>query len=580
MENRNKRIFFVLFCLIIAAVSVYPYFSMGVNIEHDTCFHLSRIQALAVSIEEGNLMPAVFASQNRGYGYASPLFYCNLFFLFPALLVHFGLSLARAYQVFLFVVTAITAMVMGICVHKEFRNDGVTLLSSCLYLFSLYRLSDIYVRGAAGEVLAFIFLPVAMVGIIEVVIGNEKDWPWLCVGFSGLLLTHNISFLMMVCVFGLILLSQFGKLLREKNRLVAIIKAVFWSIGLCSFFLWPMIEQMVSQKMIVHGFSGFDLENYALNAWQYTEQSLNFNTSSVDYGPNEAMTTNLGLLIPLLPLLRFFDLDEPSGKQKQLMRWMSWIGYGSFFLCSRLFPWEGMGIFGIIQFPWRLMIIADVMLVPLAALSAERFFHRQREIMIPVLICLTLLGAVIHLLPVMDRTLIFEKEAKYESFLDGSFIDPFYGDSYFVRTEIAGADYLPAVYYDYKNASGCVTDPEGKDLVCEVEKKGMRTAFEFENIASCTLLQVPLTYYKGYQAWIEDDMGNRTSLPISKNDRTGLVQVDNGNILTGKIEVIYTGTWIQKLSAGITIATLSAALICGYRKRRKSGNVQDFYNEI
>ena len=58
-------------------------------------------------------------------------------------------------------------------------------LAAFLYVFSLYRFTDIYVRGALGEVLAFIFMPVALIGIYEVLWGDEKKWSWLMTGYSG-----------------------------------------------------------------------------------------------------------------------------------------------------------------------------------------------------------------------------------------------------------------------------------------------------------------------------------------------------------------------------------------------------------
>ena len=65
--------------LILSLIFVYPWlFKDFVGVEHDTFFHLSRIQGLAEAISRGDLLPAIYPYKNNGYGYASPLFYCDI----------------------------------------------------------------------------------------------------------------------------------------------------------------------------------------------------------------------------------------------------------------------------------------------------------------------------------------------------------------------------------------------------------------------------------------------------------------------------------------------------------------------
>ena len=73
-------LFALLFCIPYLGKDLLP-------IEHDTFFHVARIQAMADAIGHKDFLPAVFSLQNNGYGYASPLFYNNLFLIPSALLV-------------------------------------------------------------------------------------------------------------------------------------------------------------------------------------------------------------------------------------------------------------------------------------------------------------------------------------------------------------------------------------------------------------------------------------------------------------------------------------------------------------
>ena len=173
--KRKQQLFFVLFCLVIALLSLAPYWTHGVNLEHDTCFHLSRIEGLARSFKDGNYMPRIYPYKNNNFGYASPLFYCDFFLIIPALLYNAGLSLARSYQFLLLLCSFFSAWYMGKLTMKLSRQQPAMYLAAFLYVFSLYRFTDIYVRGALGEVLAFVFMPVALIGIYEVLWGDEKN---------------------------------------------------------------------------------------------------------------------------------------------------------------------------------------------------------------------------------------------------------------------------------------------------------------------------------------------------------------------------------------------------------------------
>ena len=553
--KRKQQLFFVLFCLVIAVLSLAPYWTHGVNLEHDTCFHLSRIEGLAQSFKDGIYMPRIYPYKNNNFGYASPLFYCDFFLIIPALLYNAGLSLARSYQFLLLLCSFFSAWYMGKLTMKLSRQQPAMYLAAFLYVFSLYRFTDIYVRGALGEVLAFIFMPVALIGIYEVLWGDEKKWSWLMTGYSGLLLSHTLSFYLMVLILLIFILIRWHVLNQQRQRGTAIIKAALWAIGLCSFYLWPMLEQMTSQELYLHYYAGSsDLASTALNAWQYTEMTMNFSVSNINYDPGQAMSTNLGVLIPILPLLGVFLFNQEKTKESNFLYLICGLGYLCYFLCSRLFPWEYFAWMRIIQFPWRLMSLADLFLCPAAAIISVRFFRRSGIIVVPFLIVCGIMVGLIRIMPVAERPIIFGTDMPYEVLIDGTLLDPSYGDSFYVRPEIAGADYLPVAQTDYRTASRCVT-VENKEIACGIEKQGKKTSFEITKMGTNTWLQIPVTYYKGYTAAAVDTNGKQFKLPVIKNKESGLIEVNNKNVTSGIITITYSGTWIQKASALLTFLT-------------------------
>ena len=103
ISKRNGLSWLLLFLFVVLSISALilaflfciPYlFRDLLPIGHDTFFHVSRIDGLAASIKDGDFLPAIYPYKNSGFGYGSPLFYCNLF-LWPFALLHvLGLPLS------------------------------------------------------------------------------------------------------------------------------------------------------------------------------------------------------------------------------------------------------------------------------------------------------------------------------------------------------------------------------------------------------------------------------------------------------------------------------------------------------
>lgn len=548
---------FIVFCLIMALISIYPYWFNGVNLEHDTCFHLSRIEGLAQSFKDGILIPRIYPYKNLGFGYASPTFYSDFFLVVPALLTNAGVSLARSYQILLFICSFFTCWFMGTLTKRLCKNKEAVYLTSFLYLFCSYRLTDIYVRGALGEVIAFVFLPAALLGMIEVLWKDEKRWGWLVFGFTGLLLSHNITFILGCFLFICLIVIYFHNLWYKKQRLMAVFKAILLTLGISSFFLFPMLEQLMSQKYYLHYYgTSSNLEAYALNAWQFTEQRMIFGISGNALNPDQIMSTNLGWLIPLLPCLSFFLFKDKCNENTQFLHWCMILGYSYFFLCSRLFPWKYASFLRILQFPWRFMGLASLLLSLCGGIIAVQFFNKKRRISTCIIILSGLITGVWQLTGVSDRPLMYSLNEPYTDLINGTLIDPYYGDSFYVRPEIAGADYLPVSVTDYRTASVCATAENGIDQFCDIKKQGTVTTFSVPEGLSPQWLTVPVTWYKGYTGYKITNGGVRESLAVDADLDKRLVKIYYDGGPASEISVSYTGTFIQKISEIISLITI------------------------
>ena len=92
----------ILICLLLVAGIVIPLCNVQTFLGHDVYFHMTRMEALAQEIDAGNIPARLYYFVYDGYGYASPMFYGDLFLIIPALLILMGVPMClRAYGVLL-----------------------------------------------------------------------------------------------------------------------------------------------------------------------------------------------------------------------------------------------------------------------------------------------------------------------------------------------------------------------------------------------------------------------------------------------------------------------------------------------
>lgn len=551
---------YLLFSLCISILFVFPYLIKQVlPIEHDTLFHLSRIEGLARSFKDGVFVARIYPYKNMNFGYGSPMFYSDLTLLLPALLYNLGLSISRSYVFIVFVFTFITSY-FGMTFCKIItKHKYAPYVASILYVFNNYRITDVYVRGALGEVMGFAFLPIVLLGIYYVLYTNEKKWHYLAVGFTSLALTHNISFVLACICFLFFLLLRFRTWIASKDTMVAILKAILVSIGCAAFFIFPMLEQLASQKFFLSYYtSNSSLVDSSVELWKYFANTTVFGYGTHGYSSSMSMLVNPGYFLMLAPLVYLFKKDKDPFITHSLI-----LGYVFLLLPLDLVPWNFLVLFGPIQFTWRLIMLSTITLLLPASLTL--FELKLKPIVITSVVCLVLtIEGIWHIAPVLNRTLVIPYDTPYENLIDGSIIDPFYS-AFYVRVELAGADYLPINSPDYRTLSKEVTTQDFQPVNATLQRTG--TNLTIQGVTPYQTYILPITYYKGYQVFGLDEHGK-----IAEKVKT--VQASNSLVAFDATQYTsyicrYEESWIQKGSLLVTITSLIALLVYQIKKKIK-----------
>lgn len=158
----------------------------GLPMLHDSNPHMARMIAYHTALQDGQF-PPMWAKEVLG-GIGSPVLMLN--YQLPYMLGEVwhlaGLSYFDSYKLILGLSFILSGVLMYLALNSQFGRLGAWV-GALIYTLAPYRFVDIYVRGALGESLAFIFPPLLIWGYYR------SSTPLLILGWAGLFLTHPIA---------------------------------------------------------------------------------------------------------------------------------------------------------------------------------------------------------------------------------------------------------------------------------------------------------------------------------------------------------------------------------------------------
>ena len=555
MKKYRKLLIDLSIILALTVLLMSPYLAKSfLAIEHDTFFHVSRIEQYARALQHGQILPAIYPYENGEFGYGSPLFYSDIFLLLPAILHNLGLVLVDSYKLTVFLASLCSGISMYMLASKFTSKSSIRLLAVAAYLFSNYHITDIYVRGALGEVFALVGIPLILSGLYEIFETNQKYSFSYLIGLVITVLSHNLSFLLCFILVIIICIIYLPKCSFDRYKLL--VSESMLACLLTAFYTFPMIEQLKSQQFYLNYYaSSSTLENHAMAFWQFFTNQTVFGLSGNQYKANNAMVVNIGLFLSIAPISYLFL----AKKEKQpFITSMLVLGWICMLLPAQIFPWKYMSFVRVLQFPWRLNMLALPLLCVPAVIGIENLTHKLKYVPICLLLLLSLEG-IYHLYPATKRTFIMPHNTIWQEVTSGKLIDPYYSAQY-MRVELAGGDYLPYHSPDFRSYTKTIQTTSAETVTTGEWIDYGRYRFTITNPQTIIL---PITYYKGYIIH-NIDTAEVLETTLSKN---GLVSVTIPSAGTYVCE--YQSTNIRIVSIWISILTCMISIGYSIYHRQK-----------
>lgn len=500
--NKKSNAIIISLLLFITVFSSLPLFSESIFsapvMSHDTFYHTQRIWSIKTALAEGQFPVRIYSELYNGYGYGASLFYPDLFLYFPALLCLTGIPLASSYNIFLIIVNLFATCIAYYSYSRITKSQTIGLIASSLYVLSTYRLVDLYTRGAMGELLALTFCPLVLCGFTMLKRGEHNKWWILTLAYTGLVQSHILTFIMLTAIGFLFVLFHWKNIFTKKGIFCILKAAVLW-LAMNVWFLLPFL-----QEMQVHSIWGnatfwrtkasfvqlFDMLLLSVNG---TEPFGGAVTDSIPKTPGFLLI--IGIILLFFALLLYKEEIEKIERRKCSI----FLLLGAFFtiLITDIFPWEILqGIPGLrgflpkFQFIWRFNVLGILFLSLAAAYGFYYFFIQNaadtRKAM--VLICIGIsIFSTVYINQFVKQATQYDNDAVVQNgYTDMLYLVP--GFEY-LADEIVGSNanvQVSNATFDYGTFS------------CTIE-------YSANNASNNDVyIDVPLSYYSGYQAYINN----------------------------------------------------------------------------
>lgn len=490
----------------------------------DISFHLARIEATYNEFKRGGQVPIVMYTDALGGRGMIGILYPYLTLFIPAALRMLHVSPDCALRCFFILIDLATCATSYYAAKRITGNRYISTATMMLYCLLTYRITTMTYRFAYGESQAFIFFPLVILGLYEVLAGDKKRWPILTIGMTGLIQCHIISTIQaaVVCaVFGILYIVPVIKELR-------IIQVILSAISTVLLNLWYIVPFLTYYRSDIDVSSHLVTAEMSYITYYFTDLLRMFPNDN----PGEQMHHQMGLIGLWIILLTGYAVyiqlkkDEREPGDRFALALLA-LGTGFIFMATKAFPWDTMSKFGKIyhaiqnvQFTTRFYLSGEIMILFGAVISIAGY-HKDRTTYRNIILAATLIIAGVQGYAICDSYLshqdpfIGARKARYAADTANGFVD----------------DYVPEGYWDGADFPETPESPDAK--IVEYYHDGLNTMISYESDKE-TYVDLPLVYYTGYKASSADGTvynivkgnGGCTRIELSPSDNPLEVDID------------------------------------------------------
>lgn len=561
----------------ITFLSSIPLFFSGLE-GHDLTFHLMRIEGLAQELRNGQFPVRISSAWMGGYGYATSVFYGDLLLYFPAMLRLFGLTVVKAYKIYVVFINGLTTLVSLISFNGIFKSTKVATILTLVYMTSSYRLVDVFVRHAVGEYTASVFFPLIALSIWKIYTDNKGikkniiNSILLAIGMTGIITAHVLSTEMVVVTLFVIVIILYKRLI-DFDIIKTFLLAVVFTALLSAFFIVPFIDYYKNVPVLgtINVLSSNGFSAIQKNGASVADLFAFFNNP---FGLSGYMLCTPGVI--LMASLIVALIMWGKGHTNNRLRILTICSILFLWISTDIFPWDSLAykfsIFNImtqVQFPWRYIFISIVILTLL--LGEELHYINKLGNIVHIDIAFK----IITLTAIITTLLFISFYADHEG-------RKIYYDLHNLKTYgTGGSEYLRA---KKDGDSFIITnsdlftgkfESDGESTIDVIYKNGTKCDFLCKNTSDKkSSIIAPYINYKGYV--IYDEQGNYYDVKDSDNC---LIQFSIPGGFEGILHIRFESPWYWNVATVVSLLSMiiivAILFINGIQRKEKQVSLEN-----
>ena len=487
----------------VTLLSLFPLYMPGFFYTHDGIIHLFRTNGLYENLINGDLLNPIYYNVLNDFGYGWGIFYPPLSALIPAIFMFFGFSLFTAEKLFIIVASVFAAIFAFKLANELFKNRMVALLVAILYMLSPYKINQIFIRGAMGEVLLFTFLPLVFLGLHKIIEKDFKYIPCFIIGICGIVYSHVISSIY-ITLFGTIFLLCHGKKLFNKQVIISLIISCIIIILLCMPILIPLAQHQFSGEYRISEITT-DVADRVVHPGQLIGGSFEGkqaeNTSY--YSNDKEMNYMIGLPFLVVVLLLPYAYKKIEDK-KELWVYIALIII-TILMMILPFIWNKFMILDVIQYPWRLLVFTTLFASIVSGYILKAILTKENEISFLTfiigysLLFVLMIGAKVSYAKTLNQDFNFENQQLVQGIDDYGSLSFGIGFAHEYLPKQSSEDYIIARGNNIIQVDGEV------DILEQKFTQDHKLIAKVENKAEKSKIELPLLYYYGYKIFLGEE---------------------------------------------------------------------------
>lgn len=562
--NKNTYSFFQkhsvkLFCMLcFALVNIYLILQMRpldqLFFGDDAPYHYLRVEALKYNMENHNLFSGVDYLFFGGAGYASSTGYPDILLYIPAFLRTLGVGIGTSMSILIILCNILSYLIMFMCMKKMSNSAVCGTIAAIFYTLASYRLDNIFIRFALGEMQACIFWPLILYGLYNFIFEDFKKPYIIGIGFVGMLLSHTISTAIALGFCVILGLIFIGRILETPRKFITLGITICAVLAVAAFYWIPLLEMINSCEL--------NLLHSNVHSADCTITLFNlFRDLSIRESPSMGIPIFLMCLPRILltrnsPIYKTLSPDTKLSKRPNILVAADAflvVGVISALIATDKAPWKILThILDFMRLPWRLFALSTLLLIAGGTICIYYLirFTNAKKIGMTAVMIVSVLCASVHL-DTLNPPRTYYPDDYYTFSADRTCI-------------VCAGEWLPYAICgkgDILELTSKLVLSDGTEV--PFERDNGTLTFNIQNNDSIAYAQVPFVWYKGYSA--TDENGNELETSISDN---GLVEV-NLQGASGEITVKHKATTIRIISYCISIATIILLLALLFIRKKK-----------